>query len=303
MMALELLRAFPKTLSGRFQKEILDHGLKKEILASQLANGMVDYMGITYVIHLLEFVGSSVEVAARAHLSFAEAFGLRSWCDAIEAQAVSEEIKLDLLVQVMRLGRRATRWIVRHRRELSDVRDFIECFQPRVKELIDKRELLMSASDNADWRAAVSQLRSSGVSEDLAKRSAKASRLADSLPIIDASDATGASAVHAAEVFVSLSDRLGTDWLAEQLASLAPASHWQSMERDALLDDVMSQQGLLAADVLTHADGDVDSYLSDRAQLAADWRQTILDAQQGPQQDFSMYAMTCRKLIDLQRVH
>ncbi|MFV2090393.1 MAG: hypothetical protein ACC642_07050, partial [Pseudomonadales bacterium] len=82
-----------------------------------------------------------------------------------------------------------------------------------------------------------------------------------------------------------------------------PASHWQSMERDALLDDVMTQQGLLTVDILTQTGGDVDAFLNERTQFTADWRQIILNTQQGSQQDFSMYAMACRKLADLGRFH
>ena len=38
---------------------ILDHPLRRQIIASQVANSIVDHMGITFVVHLLEFVGGS----------------------------------------------------------------------------------------------------------------------------------------------------------------------------------------------------------------------------------------------------
>jgi glutamate dehydrogenase len=298
----QVLGAFPETMTEKYEKTILAHGLKKQIIASQLANSLVDYMGITFVVHLLEFVGGTMDAMVRAYLSCVTGFGMAGWFEAIEGQAdVPERVRLEMLLELMRLGRRGTRWILRHRREMQSVQEFVDCFEVRIAELVDRREMLMSQSNSDDWSTAVDELVEAGVEETLAKRTARASRLADALPIIDASDTTGVEVVAVGEVFVRLSEELQTDWLSDQLVALSPASHWQSMERDALLDDVMSQQGLLAVSVFLNADGSLERWLDERQGFVEEWRRVIGDAQHASQQDFSMYAMTCRKLGDLGR--
>ena len=299
----EIFGAVPDALSERHESVILEHPLRKQIIASQVANSIVDHMGITFVVHLLEFVGGSMEEMVRAYYGFVEAFGVREWFDAIEAeQAVPEQIRLEMLLNLMRLGRRATRWILRHRRCAEGVQTFVDSCQGRVGALIERRELLMSSSNRADWSNSVAEFVAAGVDEGLAKRTARASRLADALSIIDAADTTGLDAVAVGEVFVALSDRLQTDWLSDQLALLSASSHWQAMERDALLDDVMTQQSLLAVSVLTDADGDLDAWIASRERFVNGWRRVIGDAQHAGHQDFSMFAMTCRKLGDLARL-
>ena len=299
----EILGAVPDALRERYEGIILEHPLRKQIIASQVANSIVDHMGITFVVHLLEFVGGSMEEMVRAYYGFVEAFGVREWFDDIEAEEdLPEQIRLRLLLNLIRLGRRATRWILRHRRSVDSVQAFVDSCQDRVGTLIERREMLMSSSNRDDWAVAVGELVDAGVSERLAKRTARASRLADALSIIDAADTTGLDAIAVGEVFVALSDRLQTDWLSDQLAVLTASSHWQAMERDALLDDVMTQQSLLAVSVLTDADGDLDGWLDSRARFVAEWRRVIGDAQHATQQDFSMFAMTCRKLADLARL-
>ncbi len=298
----EILGAVPAALRDRFESVILNHPLRKQIVASQVANSIVDHMGITFVVHLLEFVGGSMEEMVRAYYGFVEAFGVRDWFDAIEAeQSVPEQVRLEMLLDLIRLGRRATRWILRHRRSVENVQDFVDSCQGRVEKLIEQRELLMSHSNRLDWQVAVDEFVTAGVDEGLAKRTARASRLADALSIIDAADATGLDAIAAGKVFVELSDRLQTDWLSDQLAVISASSHWQAMERDALLDDVMTQLSLLAVSVLTDAEGDLDAWFENRARFIAEWRRVIGDAQHATQQDFSMFAMTCRKLADLAR--
>jgi glutamate dehydrogenase len=299
----QILGAVPETLQAHYEAVILEHPLRKQIIASQVANSLVDHMGITFVVHLLEFVGGSMEEMVRAYYGFVEAFEVRDWFDAIEAEeGIPEQIRLGMLLDLMRLGRRATRWILRHRRTMKDVQQFVDSCAGRVGALIDQREMLMSRSNHDDWLEALEELLAAGVGEPLAKRTARASRTADALSIIDAADTTGLDAKAVGEVFVALSDRLQTDWLSDQLASLTAASHWQAMERDALLDDVMTQQGRLAVSVLSDAGGDIDAWLSDRAKFVAEWRRVIGDAQHATQQDFSMFAMTCRKLNDLARL-
>ena len=213
-----------------------------------------------------------------------------------------EQMRLSMLLDLMRLGRRATRWILRHRRNMSSVQEFVDGYKERIGSLIDRREMLMSSSNLDDGQEAVQESLDAGVSETLAKRTARASRLADGLSIIDAADATGVDTIAAAGVFVALSDRLQTDWLSDQLATLTASSHWQAMERDALLDDVMTQQGRLAISVLCDAGGDLDAWLADQERFVGEWRKVIGDAQHAAQQDFSMFAVTCRKLADLARL-
>ena len=267
-----------------------------------MANSLVDHMGITCVVHLLEFVGGSMEAMVRAYYCFVEGFGVRAWFDAIEAEsAVPEQVRLAMLLDLIRLGRRATRWILRHRRDLASVREFVDGSRDRIETLIDERSRLMSHANSDDWHGAVAELIAAGVDESLARRTARAARLADALAIVDASDATGKDVAVVGEVFVRLSDALHTDWLSDQLGVLDSSSHWQAMERDALLDDVMTQQGRLAVSVMAEADGDLDAWLGQRADFVSEWHRVIGDAQHAPQQDFAMFAVTCRKLADLGR--
>ncbi|MGE0625348.1 MAG: NAD-glutamate dehydrogenase [Pseudomonadales bacterium] len=298
----EILGAVPATLRERHGQVILEHPLRKQIVASQVANSLVDHMGITFVVHLLEFVGGSMETMVRAYYAFVEAFGMRAWFDAVEEQQnVPEKVRLEMLLDLMRLGRRTTRWILRHRRGLGSVQAFVDGCQQRIATLMENRSSLMSRSEKDDWQTAVDALIEAGVEASLARRTARASRLADALSIVDASDATGEDVITTGEIFVGLSEKLQTDWLSDQLAQISPASHWQAMERDALLDDVMTQQGRLAVSVLSEADGDIDRWMTQQERFVADWRRVIGNAQHAAQQDFSMFAMTCRKLSDLGR--
>jgi glutamate dehydrogenase len=102
-------------------------------------------------------------------------------------------------------------------------------------------------------------------------------------------------------VYGALGERLSLEWLIGRLTQYPAASHWQTMERDSLVDDMIMEQGRLAAQVFRDADGDVDAWLADHGALVDGWRRIIDDAQHAATTDFSLFAVTCRKLIDLGR--
>ena len=296
-----LSNAFPRALCERHADAVTGHRLRREIVASQLANGIVDHMGITFVVHLLEFVGGSVEDVARAYLAFAQGFGIRAWFEAIDTMTcVEEQVRLEMQLDLMRLGRRASRWILRHHKDV-DVAQFVAASRSCIEELIARRGTLMGDIHARDWRPEVDRLVGAGVPAKLAERTARASRLAEALPIIDAAEHTGAPTIRVAEVFVAFAHELRIDWLTDQLGSLTASTHWQAMERDALIDDVTTHQGLLSARALEESAGDVGGWLAKHDRFRDVWDRTIEAAQHAAVTDFSMYAITCRRLNDLCR--
>ena len=122
----EVLEVFPATLVAAHERALLDHRLAREIIATQLANDVVGHLGITFVVHLSEFVGGSVSEIVRAAYVAMESFGIRERYRAIEALSVTEDVKLAMLLELIRLGRRVTRWLLRHRRGMVAVRDPID---------------------------------------------------------------------------------------------------------------------------------------------------------------------------------
>gem|GEM_PF-5835139 len=297
-----VLDAFPAELIARYEKALLDHRLQREIIASQLANAIVDHMGITFVVHLLEFIGGTVADVTRAYVAFADSYRIEEWIATIaEQQGVAEEVKLSMLLELIRLGRRCTRWILRHRHQFLTVEEFVGSYAPRIEALLAQRGAMSASSRVDDWRPEYERLRGQGVSDELAIRSAGAGNLVVGLPMLDVSDQTGVEPPEVAKVFLDISQALSLDWLSEQLGALPATSHWQAMERDSLSDEVVTHQAALAVRALQEAGGDVSVWTDQRQAFVRDWRRIVEEVQHTSTQEFSMFSMTCRKLSNLCR--
>ena len=110
--------AFPALLAEKFGDAMRRHRLKREIVSTQIANDLVNHMGITFVQRLKESTGMSAANVAGAYVIVRDVFHLPHWFRQIENldYQVPADIQLTLMDELMRLGRRATRWFLRSRR-------------------------------------------------------------------------------------------------------------------------------------------------------------------------------------------
>ncbi|MFB3104704.1 MAG: hypothetical protein ACE1ZA_07210, partial [Pseudomonadales bacterium] len=263
---------------------------------------IVDHMGVTFVVHLMGFVGGSVDEIVRAYYVAAEIFCVREKYRNIEQlDNVAADVKLGMQLELIRLGRRTTRWIFRHRLSATNVVELVSEFQTKIQALDEYRGQLMGRVRADRWEERVQHLIEAHVPEPLARDAANAADMAIALPVIDAADRTSTEPVAVAQAYATLGRELSLDWLTEHLGNLPSSSQWQAMERDSLLDDVTTHQGVLAARSIYAEGSDVSIWLSEHEHFARSWRNVIEDAQHATVQDFSMFSIACRKLNDLCR--
>ncbi|MGB4057917.1 MAG: NAD-glutamate dehydrogenase, partial [Alphaproteobacteria bacterium] len=91
-----LLSYFPKPLQEKFSKEIRRHRLRREIIATGLANSLINRLGPTFIKSRMQKTGATAADIARAYIVVREAFGLRKLWDEIE----SIDNKVPALVQL-----------------------------------------------------------------------------------------------------------------------------------------------------------------------------------------------------------
>jgi glutamate dehydrogenase len=307
VIAQAVFEEFPAVIQERYAAAVRRHRLFREIVATIVANDVVHHLGISSVVHLSEFVGGESDEIVRAYYTTARCFGIRAAYRNVEAfDAVDGETRLDMVLQMTQLARRATRWFLRHRRTSLDVTALAAHFAPRIADLVPLKVSMMGASGRTRRNEQLERWIAAGVGADAAEACANAASLVVTLPVIDAAERRRVAPHSVGQVFATLNGALGIDWLADQLERMTPTSLWQALERDLVLDDLMTAHATLAAhidaDVGSGDDGAaVDRWVGSRPQFARAWRAALQSAQGASSQDFSLLSMTCRKLGDLVR--
>jgi glutamate dehydrogenase len=268
-LSAELADYFPTAIRGRYADRLTDHPLRREIIATCVTNAMVNRAGTTFAFRLAEEVGLPVPHIARAHIASWEIFGLEQLQAEIESLAdVSTDAQIRLRLEVRTLAERASRWLLRNRRQPLDIRGTVEHFGPAVPLLADEIPRLLAGSEEADEAsdAAVARFTDDGVPEALARRVAALPALFSALDVIDVASATGREREQVAAVYVALGPQLRLDWLRERILRLPRDDRWQALARAALRDDLYAVRASLTADVLQVGDPAQDS-----AELIQQW--------------------------------
>ena len=268
-LSAELANYFPTAVRDRYAERLGDHPLRREIIATRVTNAMVNRAGSTFAFRLAEEVGLPFPHVARAHIASWQIFGLAELQAEIESLAdVSTDAQIRLLLEVRTLAERASRWLLRNRRQPLDIRSTVDRFRPAVPLLADQIPLLLAGSEEADEAlgAAVARSTAAGVPEALARRVAALPALFSALDVIDVASATGREREQVAAVYFALDQHLRLNWLRERILRLPRDDRWQALARAALRDDLYAVRASLTADVLQ-----VGGTAQDSAELIRRW--------------------------------
>lgn len=311
-LAQTLLRAFPKELQERYPKQLEQHSLRREIIATKISNAVVNDMGVTFVFRTHLETDASIATIVRAYTVAKNIFGLREYVDLIDSLpiTVSSELQYQMLWQGSRLVRRAVRWLLRNRHKyLDDIAGTITQFAPSVIQLRDVMPEYMVGNEREHWDAMVTMLEDAGVPHDVAVRSASLRRQYALLDIIEAAGEKSLDLNDVARVYFALSDDLGFSWLREQITRQPVESYWDALARAATRDDLDAQQRHLTVAVakrlgkLTDLPGQLDNWYTHHKGFIKRWQQLLTELRSVTDIKFMMLAVAVRELVELIRIN
>lgn len=303
----EIELVFPSKLVERFGKEVHNHKLRREIIATQIANDMVNHMGITFVERLRQSTGASSAAVALSYIIARDAFRLEYWWEQIEAldYKVSSDTQIHMMGELMRLIRRACRWLLRNRRSELNVAANMEKFAKGIQDISSNLSNYLTGDPKVEWEKIYNKLTKEGVPDKLAETVAGAGHLYSALGIIEAQGTGDSSLSRVANVYFALGDRLDLSWFGQQLNVLAPTTHWQALAREAFREDLDWQQRALTVGVLRmkNAPEDIekrlDIWVDYHQDLIERWGAMLSELKTSDETEFSMYSVALRELLDL----
>ncbi|MBU6952978.1 NAD-glutamate dehydrogenase [Hahella sp. HN01] len=306
-LANELHTEFPQMLVDKFGRQMRDHRLRREIIATQVANDMVNHMGITFVERLRQSTGAPVAAIAQAYVIARNVFQVQNQWAAIEAldYKVGSGMQIAMMSELIRLVRRATRWFLRNRRSELNVMENMDKFSTGIDYIAHHFKELLSGDQLKLWQERYDGYRQAGVPDELAATVAGTPYLYSALGIIEAQEQTSASLDYVARMFFRMGERLDMQWFGHQLNIAQPATHWQALARESFREDLDWQQRALTVGILrmTDAPEDIDQRIDAWSECNTDlierWRGMLTELKATKDPEFPMYSVALRELLDL----
>jgi glutamate dehydrogenase len=248
----DLERYFPEPLPERYREQMQKHRLRREIIATVVANQLVDRMGSTFAFRLQDETGASPSLLARAYAVAREVFAIRPfWAEVEELDnQVDANVQLDMLIEARRLVERSTRWLVRANPHGIDIEETIGCFEDGAKMLADALPEILNGADRKGFETRSEELVNAGVSAELACRVAGMPAMVSLFDIVGAARETDRDPAVVTAVYFRLGARLDLNWLRDRITELPRANRWQSLARAALRDELYGVHRALTQEVL-----------------------------------------------------
>ncbi len=305
-LAREVAGAFPVRISEQFPQAVSQHRLRREIIANQLANTLVNRMGITYPHVVRQSTGAGYEDVAAAYVIARDVFDMdRIWAaiEALDYQIASAD-QARILSELQRLVRRASYWFLRNHRYDLDVAGCIARYRSGIELLAPKIAELVQGGRRQSWEDKHAQLLLQGVPDALAVLIAGAGSLYSLLGIIQAAEQTGKPVEQVAQVYFSLGDQLDLHWFDQQIGAFDAKNHWQSLACDSYRDDLNSQQRNLTSRVLSCEGIDnplqqVEQWLEQQALPVQRWQQMLGEIRNAKVRDCAIFSVALRELLEL----
>ncbi|MGB0466245.1 MAG: NAD-glutamate dehydrogenase [Pontibacterium sp.] len=307
----EVMTAFPQRLIEGYSEEINQHRLRPEIIATQIANGMVNTMGITFAERISQMGGASFAEVAAAYVIARDVFEIdRLWAE-IEAldNQVEAALQQQMMADLIRMIRRATYWFLRSQRPVMNVAVAVEQFRPGVQQISQQLETLLNGEPLQRWQQKHAELVGDGVPAELAALVAGADSLYSLLGVIQAAEKTAQPLQKVAQIHFGLGHRLQLHWFDHQVKELETSNHWESIARDGFREDLTRHQQAITVSVLSAGalDGDTDDcgealvnrWFESNAVLLNRWQRLLDDIRNSAQQDFAIFTVAIRELLEL----
>ena len=248
----DLERYFPAPLPERYSDRMRGHRLKREIIATVVANQLVDRAGTTFSFRLAEETGALPAVLARAYATAREVLEMRSFWDAVERldNHIATQTQLEMLIEGRRLVERATRWLVRANPYQVSIAQTIRRFEPGAGMLAASLPDALEGADREAFDRRAAELEQAGVPAELARRTARMPSMLALFDIVEVASATEHDQEDVLRVYFRLGSRLELNWLRDRIIELPRANRWQALARAALRDDLFNLYRELTRKVL-----------------------------------------------------
>ncbi len=257
----EYLRTyFPTEITERLRDQVDTHPLRNEIIATVLANCVVNRNGSTFVFRLCDETNASASDVVRAHLAATDMLGIDHFWEAVTAlnAHVSDANQTSLLLEADRAVERASRWLVRNRHLPLDHNAAADAYRGPLAELSQVLDRVdadagadpVAGSDAETLRRRVERFTAFGVSNDIARQAAHFEFVTSLLDIIDLAATSGWPRDVVARVYLTLDDRLRIGSLRRRILRLSRDDRWDALARASLRDDLSAEHLALTASVL-----------------------------------------------------
>ncbi|MFG1184856.1 NAD-glutamate dehydrogenase [Xanthobacter aminoxidans] len=281
----ELVHYFPHELQDRYPHAIETHRLHREIIATGLANAIVNQGGPSAMARISDQTGGDAASIARAFAAVRDSYHLPELTAAIDAldNKVDGHVQLQLYAAVQDLMVGRTIWFLGNVSFADGIAGVVERYRSGVAAVAAALDESLPEAWRKDRAGRVADLVAQRVPEELARRIASMPALAAASDIALIAETTGKAIPSAASTFFAAGRYFAIDDLLTQARSIMAPDYYDRLALDRSLAQLETflrriTEAMLAEGISGEAA--VDAYVARRREEVERMRRTVRDIAQ-----------------------
>ena len=256
----ELTRYFPNAMRERFSGDIKGHRLRREIIATQLSNAVINRAGPTVAARLAGETGLDPALMTRAYAAVRDSFGLLDLNTAIDALdgKIAGEAQLALYRNVQDVVLSQLAWFMRNARLMAgSLTETVGTFKAGIGAVSASLDLSLRPAAAAARAAHMAELVKMGAPEPLARALADLASLSSAPDIVVIAGTSGKPIEAVAVAHFGVDDMLGIGALSAAASKMPLADAYDRLARDRAIATIgTAHRGITAKVVALHATDD-----------------------------------------------
>jgi glutamate dehydrogenase len=245
----ELARYFPHAILQRFPEAPERHRLRREIIATQLANSIINRGGPSFAVRIEDQTGAPAARIAAAFAAVRESYEMPELNAAIDQldNKVPDKLQRDLYIAVQDLLRDRLVWFLRNADLSKGLAAIVDHYRQGIAAVEAVLEMALVPEAAAARAAREAELRQQGVPDVLARRLANLPGLLAAPDIVSVADRAQQKIADVAATYFAAEAHFGLDRIVRAAADINVADRFDRLALDRALDSIGDAERRLAA--------------------------------------------------------
>jgi glutamate dehydrogenase len=245
----ELGRYFPKAVADGYPDAVEHHRLRRDIIATQLANSMINRGGPSLLVRIADQTGASSARIAAAFAAVRDSYGMTALNGEIDAldNKISGKLQLELYRAVEDLLLDRLVWFVRNVDLAQGLAGIVAHYRDGIAAVAAALERVLPEAEAVARRARARELESAGVPDDLANRLAALPALVAAPDIVMVADRAGQDIAAVAATYFAAEAFFRLDHIVRAARAIVISDYFDRLALDRALDSIGDAERRLTA--------------------------------------------------------
>lgn len=260
--SVDLKRYFPEKMQEKFAKEIEQHSLKREIIATVATNSMVNRAGLAFYFDILEDTKLPARDIVAAYSLARDIMRMRDvWAHLEKLQKViPPDLCAELYDEISKLLKYLTFWLLRHRALPLDISKIIDEFCKPAQDAMEQLESMLTEAQLEPIKRQATHLAAKQIPKDVAKHLAILPLFKSALDICSVAKQNKKPIKDVGALYFAFAEKLEFMRIMDRAKTIPTQNRWDRLALQSVIHEFHDELARIIGLIFANHKGKVEAF-------------------------------------------